>query len=361
MNQQLPWRHWLFFLLLTGLGIQKGQAQDTTLTIKAIAGLQYDLPRIVIRPGVQLRLKVDNYDDMAHNLVITRPGARERVVTAALNLGEAAARLQYVPRMPDVLAHTPMIEPGRSETITWQVPTQEGIYPYVCTYPGHGLIMYGVVYVTRRPENLPPLAEDKNLAAYAKNTGMHHHEVAAHPYPTRLPVLYRTFMPDCGPAAIAVGLPGNQSYCWDAGTCRLRYAWSGGFVDMNDHWTGKGNKLTHVVGDIYYRDGAGFPLRVGDQMGAAPVVHFQGYRLVERYPEFRYLVDGVEVRELIRPATNGRGLVRRFSVANATKPLSFVCKAGDGVRWQASAGTMKDGMLRLPAGVKTFTVTMLAE
>ena len=49
--------------------------------------------------------------------------------------------------------------------------------------------------------------------------------------PTDLPLskakLVRTFMPGSSPAAIAVALPGGHAYCWDAGNCRLRYAWQG--------------------------------------------------------------------------------------------------------------------------------------
>ena len=38
-------------------------------------------------------------------------------------------------------------------------------------------------------------------------------------------------MPDASPASIAVALDDTNSLCWDAGTCRLRYAWTGGFID----------------------------------------------------------------------------------------------------------------------------------
>ncbi len=339
-----------------------GQATDTTLVIKAIAGLQYDVPRFAVRPGTRVTIKVENYDDMAHNLVVVRPGARTRVVNAALNLGENAIRQHYVPRMPDVVAHTSSIEPGRSETLTFAVPAEQGAYSYVCTFPGHGFVMYGALYVTRNPQRLPPLAQDPNIAANRKDpaTGHEGHESASgHPFDLKLPAVYRTFMPDCSPAAIAVGLPNAQSYCWDAGTCRLRYAWSGGFVDMAEQWEAKGSKLSHPVGDVYYRDTAGFPFRVANK--EASDVQFLGYRLINRYPEFRYTVDGLEVRELIKPAAKGRGLVRQFTLASAAKPVSFVCKSGDGARLIASVGKVQNGLLQLPAGTKSFTITMLAE
>lgn len=352
----------LFVLLVAGAYAQK---PDTTLTIKAVAGLQYDLPRFAVRPGMRVTLNIDNYDDMAHNLVLTRPGARQRVVTAALNLGDQATKLHYVPRSPDVLAYTLEIEPGKSETIAFTAPDQQGVYPYVCTFPGHGFVMYGAMYVTRNPQSLPPLDKDPNVAANRKEGTARHegHQASDHPYELKLPAHYRTFMPDCGPAAIAVGLPPaagpGQSYCWDAGTCRLRYAWSGGFVDMSEQWEAKGMKLTHPVGDIYYRDSGGFPFRINNQ--PPQNVQFLGYRLVNRYPEFHYSVDGFDIRESIKPAAKGRGLVRQFRLNGPVKPVSFLCKSGDGARWIPSAGTIKNGLLNLPSGTKSFTITLLAE
>src|SRR5687767_5561030 len=48
---------------------------------------------------------------------------------------------------------------------------------------------------------------------------------------TRRPQVLRIFMPDASPAAIAVALPGDLSFCFDASECRLRYVWKGGFID----------------------------------------------------------------------------------------------------------------------------------
>src|SRR5262249_34030530 len=44
------------------------------------------------------------------------------------------------------------------------------------------------------------------------------------------PVLLRTFMPEVGSRAIAVGYPGGVSVAFDTATCRLAYAWSGDFL-----------------------------------------------------------------------------------------------------------------------------------
>ena len=48
---------------------------------------------------------------------------------------------------------------------------------------------------------------------------------------------------EAAPAAVAVALAGSQNVCWDAGECRLRYAWQGAFIDASANWAGNGNKL----------------------------------------------------------------------------------------------------------------------
>src|SRR5262249_29251633 len=89
----------------------------------------------------------------------------------------------------------------------------------------------------------------------------------AHPVPSSRPIVVRWDMPESTPAAIAVGLPGKLSYCFDAGESRLRYAWRGGFIDLSETLTKKteANHLTptaKLVGDVFYRSD-GFPFRIG--------------------------------------------------------------------------------------------------
>src|SRR5262249_45004498 len=89
----------------------------------------------------------------------------------------------------------------------------------------------------------------------------------ARPTPGAAPIVVRWDMPEATPAAIAVGMPGKISYCFDAGESRLRYAWRGGFIDLSETLVKKTdkNKMTPtaaLIGDIFYRSD-GFPIRVG--------------------------------------------------------------------------------------------------
>lgn len=336
------------------------QAQrDTLITLSTSVGLQFNQKRLIIKPNTRLKLVFQNKDDMAHNLVVTRPNSRLRVVEFALALGNKGPAQHHVPIMDDVLAHTVSVEPGNVDSLVVTLP--EGAYPFVCTYPGHGSIMYGVIYATNEPKRLPPPEQDLNIPNPDRltETGHQHHQAANHPYELKLPAVYRTFMPDCGPAAIAVGLPGSeggQSYVFDAGQCRLRYAWSGGFVDNAEQWDGKGQRLTKIVGEIYFRDTGGFPWKVGSGLQQPP--QFKGYQLVNRYPEFRYIVNGVEIRELVKSLPTGRGLVRTFMFSPTKQAIIFIAPVQPGMSLRPSIGKLTNGEVRLPAGTRQFSLIM---
>ncbi len=155
----------------------------------------------------------------------------------------------------------------------------------------------------------------------------------ARPAPGKESIIIRWDMPEATPAAIAVGLPGGRfSYCFDAGECRLRYAWQGGFLDMSGTLLRKTdkNRLTptaELIGEIFYREAA-FPIRVGSPDNI-PQRRFRGYRIVGGVPEFHYQIGGMEVFEKIEPAAGGTGLRRTLRMKPVEGPVWFV---GDGVQ-----------------------------
>jgi len=122
---------------------------DRTLTMGTKPGLKFDKTTLTVKAGEHVKLVFNNNDDMMHNMVITRPGAANSVGEAATRLGLAGERVSYVPAMQDVLFHTRLLEPTKSETIYFTAPDQPGEYPYICTFPGHYLAMRGVLVVTR--------------------------------------------------------------------------------------------------------------------------------------------------------------------------------------------------------------------
>ena len=335
-------------------------AQDTVrITINAISGLQYDTVRFRVPPGAHVVVTLNNTDEMAHNLVFTKPGYREEIVNLALNLGDQGNALGYVPESDKIIAAIPILTPDQQQTVAFDVPNREGTYPYVCTYPGHGAVMYGAMYVTTN--QLPPLAQDVNVPP-VRRTADNRAERASvprkHPYPDMLPAMYRTFMPDCGPAGIAVGLLGDVSYCWDAGECRLRYAWKGGFLDLTEHWAGKGKEIAELVGTVFYRDSTDFPFRLG-QREHVPQAEFQGYTMHKRYPTFRYTLDGAKVTERIVPVLEKPGIKRMMTFANLKQPLWLVKAAYPEATVYCNKGRWEGDYLKLsPEEAREFTITI---
>ncbi len=332
-----------------------------SIVIKAVEGLQFDIKQFAVEPGEKVTLTFENADssDMAHNLVITIPGAKDVVATAAIELGSEAEKLGYVPKMPEVLFAVPSLHPPEKRTITFTAPKTAGVYPYVCTLPGHAGVMFGAMYVgTPMPAEVAPVVTDGDTPAH-DHAAMGHQmgAPAPHAYPLNRPFLYRMFMPDAGPAAIAVALPGKVNYCWDAGECRFRYVWIGECVDNTPYWKGNGNGLAKLLGPVAYRAPSGAALRL--QAERDPVVRFQGYRLIQGLPEFTYTIDGIAVRERISASPTGDGLIFAFTV-DTDQPLTYRVDPAQNAAFTSSVGAFSAGVLRLPAKAgRSFTITMI--
>jgi hypothetical protein len=226
--------------------------------------------------------------------------------------------------------------------------------------------MFGAMHVTNGV--MPELTADMDIPAHRRKSGNPEQEhlitgqyPSGHPYALKPPYLYRVLMPDAGPAAIAVCLPGDLAYCWDAGSCRLRYAWTGKFLDLTDYWTIKGELHAKILGSIFYRDRTSFPFRIknADKDSTGPTVKFKGYRLIEGYPEFNYRVDQAEVFELIRPTTDGKGLLRHFRITGPDHPIWFVHDKDDGAHYQSDKGSWTGNQLKLePNEAVSFKIIM---
>src|SRR5680860_1105662 len=54
----------------------------------------------------------------------------------------------YIPPSKYVLGSTDMLEPGTTGSVVITLPETPGIYPYVCTFPGHWRMMQGIMIVS---------------------------------------------------------------------------------------------------------------------------------------------------------------------------------------------------------------------
>jgi azurin len=314
-------------------------------------GLRFSPPRFSASPGEEISLEINNGDttDLSHNFVLLKPGTREVVLQQALALGERGPQLGFVPESDAVLWNSPLLPVDGVSKVVFRIPDQPGIYPYVCTFPGHGMVMYGAIYVgvpmpeLEKDTNIPPSSSQSLIAGGG-----------------RRPFIQRIFMPNSGPAAIAVALHGSQNVCWDAGECRLRYAWQGTFIDASENWRGNGNILAKLPSAAWWSAPRGeFPLRFGGRDSSVPTVRFLGYRPMPDGVEFHYRADGLEVFERVLSAREQPGISLHFRILGATLPVFFRGPVGPDSRWLTSKGTVIADTLELtPVQAANFAVTL---
>ncbi|QJE96421.1 DUF7133 domain-containing protein [Luteolibacter luteus] len=114
--------------------------------------LRFDTTRMVVEAGKPFQIIFENPDNMPHNLVIVQPGSYQAVAESVQ--AQAPDKLDskgraYVPDKDSrVIAATKLIEAGQKETISITAPQKEGVYEFVCTFPGHWAIMHGKLVVT---------------------------------------------------------------------------------------------------------------------------------------------------------------------------------------------------------------------
>ena len=111
--------------------------------------MAYDKETIAVQAGRPVLFVLENVDAMPHNFVIAKPGRMQALgeLAEASAQNPAFAKQNFVPQSPDVLVASTLMQPQGSQRITFNVPTEPGVYPYVCTYPGHWRRMFGAMYV----------------------------------------------------------------------------------------------------------------------------------------------------------------------------------------------------------------------
>ena len=124
---------------------------DKIVLIKTIKDqMKYDITEIEADVGQEIEIVFQNNDAMEHNLMIVQPGKLEIVGVTAEEFAKTkeAPENDYIPDMKEILFATPMLNPGQTYRLRVQIPDEPGLYPYVCTFPGHWQTMNGILRVT---------------------------------------------------------------------------------------------------------------------------------------------------------------------------------------------------------------------
>ncbi len=121
-----------------------------TVVIKAIPErLLFDVREFQVKAGMPVKLVFENPDVTPHNLLIVQPGAADEVGLAGnemAKLTDGMAR-HFIPDSPKILHKTKLLNQGESEILRFHAPKTPGSYPYICTFPGHWLVMKGEMVV----------------------------------------------------------------------------------------------------------------------------------------------------------------------------------------------------------------------
>ena len=109
--------------------------------------MKYDTPKLTVKAGKKIKLTFANPDFLPHNIVLVKPGKLEAVAQAAVALGAEGFKTGFVPKTDDVIWASKLIDHGKEQVIEFTAPAKPGDYPYVCTFPGHHILMRGVLTV----------------------------------------------------------------------------------------------------------------------------------------------------------------------------------------------------------------------
>src|SRR5262249_1013436 len=172
---------------------------------------------------------------------------------------------------------------------------------------------------------------------------------------TDKPVVLRCFMPDTGSRAIAVGFPGDVSVSFDAGTCRLGYAWSGSFLDVAPIWNDRGGTPVKVLGSRFWTAPHGLPW-AGPGSREAP--HFGGQAKGPAHGgpvADSKVLQGVKQLQFLGYSSDDKGVPTfRYVVGAGTKNPLTVAERPEPLRSAVAVGGCRNCTLSIPANHRAW-------
>ena len=466
----------------------------TTVPAKMI----YDITHFKVNLGDTVNLTLKNIDEMQHNLIICDQGEEtwKTVAQETLLMGAKMFDKKLIPDSKLVLHATDLVNPHQSDTITFKAPTITGNYPYVCTMPGHAMLMRGVMQVgdakmkltdgtykyyegtwsklpnfaaltpvsqgalkdnivsltyAKRKENygfqfdsklhlqdggtsIFYLSGDDGVKLYVNDTlvieddGLHpptkkRGTIALTPgihtikieyfqagggsaltcnmfnenkqnlsitqadaksefYPTidyninitHMPQVVRGNLPNCSPRSMAVGLPSQTHFCFDAATCQIAYAWIGEFLNTGPtrgYGTGRGGKNSEIVGQlINIGSPSTLAIGTGDQqiewLGyTMPTMQHHGHShhgghhhdMAPTVPTFNYRINDIDVKQTI--ITMGKKVSMKYVLSNAPKENVTIAFNDKQIKVKCTKGRITNNTLTIQGKyAKRFTVVI---
>ncbi len=119
------------------------QTPPKEVTIQADDKMRFDVTAFDATPGQKIAVTIKNVGttpkfSMGHNFVMLDKAVNVQNVTTFLDKASTEAAHDYVPPgAKEVIAHSKLLGPGESETVTFNAPFVPGEYLYLCSFPGH--------------------------------------------------------------------------------------------------------------------------------------------------------------------------------------------------------------------------------
>jgi len=130
--------------------------------------MKFSVEQIGVTVGQPVKIVFSNGDATAHNMVFVKPGALAEVGIAANAMARDPknANSDFIPESKRslILHYSPLIGSTRKNMVhvfRFNAPEKPGIYPYVCTFPGHWVMMNGVLIVGKTTDDVDKMIADR--------------------------------------------------------------------------------------------------------------------------------------------------------------------------------------------------------
>jgi len=128
---------------------QKELADARAIELRTATNLSFATRRLVVKTGEAIGLTLKNVDVVPHNWALLKPGTLQSVGQQANRLvaDPAGWARHYIPQTDNVLVYTDIVPAKKSFRVFFHAPEQPGAYPFLCTFPGHWMVMNGEMIV----------------------------------------------------------------------------------------------------------------------------------------------------------------------------------------------------------------------
>src|SRR3569833_2305984 len=116
-------------------------AASQTVELTANDTMKFSQNEIKAKAGQSVTVNFKNVGTlpktaMGHNFILLKS---DDLAQGFIQDSLQAGATDYIPEnhKDDIIAHTKLLGPGESESVTFTAPTKAGTYPYFCSFPGH--------------------------------------------------------------------------------------------------------------------------------------------------------------------------------------------------------------------------------